>query len=242
MNQVRKTMKARSNKRVNGTLPSLCLGLALWFAAAPAQAAAVTYNLDYMFSPPTGSVSPLGTVTLTDLGNAVQFDITNQAGVGAKLDSLYFNFAHGSLNPDQLIFTNVTAAAGTYSTLLAPTTSAMLTALKADGDGYFDGKFQYTGNNFLGNGQTLSFQLSAAGQSLSVDDFHFFSLPGGGTGSYIMASHIQNMPSSGSSVWVGSVAAVPIPSSLFLFGSGLVGLVGAPRKQSIVNKLPCLKA
>jgi hypothetical protein len=76
------------------------LFVALWWVApAPAQAAAVTYALDYIFSPATGPVAPLGTVTLTELGTAVKFDVQNQAGTGTKLDSLYFNFAQGTINP-----------------------------------------------------------------------------------------------------------------------------------------------
>ena len=130
-----------------------------------------------------------------------------------------------------MTFSDVSAAAGTYSTLLAPSTSATLAGLKADGDGYFDGKFQYGASNFLGHGETLSFRLSAAGQNLGVGDFHFFSLPGGGTGSYIMASHIQNMPLTGSAVWVGTVAAVPLPAAALLFGSGLAGLLAMAKKR-----------
>lgn len=209
----------------------MLLGALIAGAVAPPYASAVTYPLDYIFSPPTGTVTPLGTVTLTDLGTAVQFDVLNQAGTGTKLDSLYFNFAHGSLNPNQLSFSNVSAVAGTYSTLLAPTTSSTVNGLKADGDGYFDGKFAFSGSNFLGHGQTLSFRLSTAGQDLGVEDFHFLSLPGGGTGSYVMASHIQNMPTSGSSVWVGTLTPVPLPAAALLFGSGLLGLVGALRRR-----------
>ena len=209
----------------------ILLGALIAGAVAPLHASAVTYPLDYIFSPPTGSVTPLGTVTLTDLGTAVQFDVLNQAGTGTKLDSLYFNFAHGSLNPNDLLFSNVSAVTGSYSTLLAPSTSATINGLKADGDGYFDGKFAYSGSNFLANAQTLSFRLSAVGQNLDVSDFNFLSLPGGGTGSYVMASHIQNMPSSGSAVWVGTVAPVPLPAAALLFGSGLVGLAGALRKK-----------
>jgi hypothetical protein len=166
----------------------------------------------------------MGTVTLTDLGTAVQFDIVNKAGTGSKLDSLYFNFLHGTTNPNQLVFSNVSAAAGTYTTLLAPSIDATVNQLKADGDGYYDGKFQYTGNNFLGHNQALSFRLSAAGQDLAESDFHFFSIPGGGTGTYILASHIQNLQPDGASAWVGTVAAVPLPGAALLFLSGLSGL------------------
>jgi len=205
---------------------ALLVVMLLSVAPVPAQATSVTYALDYIFSPATGSVAPLGTVTLTDLGTAVKFDVQNQAGTGTKLDSFYFNFAQGTINPDQLEFSNVSIGSSTYTTLLAPTTGTTVNELKADGDGYFDGKIQFAGNNFLGHNQTLSFQLSVVNQDLGVEDFHFFSLPGGGSGSYIMASHIQNMPSTGDSLWVGTVAVVPLPGALLFFGSGLMGMLG----------------
>lgn len=164
----------------------------------------------------------------------MRFDIKNLAGAGTKLDSLYFNFAHGALNPNQLTFSNVSAASGTYATLLAASTSSTSdVGLKADGTGgFFDGKFAYSTNNFLGNGQILSFQLSATGQDLAESDFRFLSLPGPG-GGYAVASHFQALPGSygTSSAWVGTVAAVPLPAGVWLFGSGLVGVAGALRKQ-----------
>lgn len=72
------------------------VGLLLWSAlsvfSTPAEAMTV-YNLNYVFSPEPGhTVAPMGTVTLTDVGTAVQFDIVNKAGAGSKLDSLYSTF------------------------------------------------------------------------------------------------------------------------------------------------------
>ncbi|MDN5941658.1 MAG: VPLPA-CTERM sorting domain-containing protein [Nitrospira sp.] len=209
---------------------AMLVGALIAGVAAPFPVFAIIYPLDYVFSPSVGPVTPLGTVTLTDLGASVQFDVLNQAGTGTKLDSLYFNFAHGSLNPNQLTFSNVSAAASTYNTLLATSTSATVAGLKADGDGYFDGKFAYSANNFLGHGQTLSFRLNATGQDLDVSDFHLFSLPGGGAGSYIMASHIQSLPD-GSSLWVGTVAPVPLPAAVWLFGSGVAGVIAFARRR-----------
>ena len=208
--------------RKAGWVCGLALLLGVGLGAVNSAKAATIYNLDYIFSPPTGAVAPIGTVTVTDLGSNVRFDVVNLAGAGTKLDSLYFNFAHGSLNPTDLVFSNVSAAAGTYSTLLAATTTTTNMNLKAGGDGYFDGKIAYTMSNFLGNGQTLSFQLGSAGQDLAESDFNFLSLPGGGTGSFTMASHIQAVPQQGG-VWVAP-QPVPIPGAALLFGSGLLGL------------------
>jgi hypothetical protein len=137
------------------------------------------------------------------------------------------------LNPIQLIFSNVSAAAGTYQTTLAPTGSSTVNRLKADGDGYYDGKIQYTGNNFLGHGQTLSFELGIPNEDLGIADFQLHSLPGGGTGTYIMATHIQSLPLDGSSVWVGTLTPVPLPAAALLFGSGLLGLAGSLRKKTL---------
>jgi hypothetical protein len=222
-------IKQATVKIFGKSMVGLLLLSALSVFSAPAWAMTV-YNLDYVFSPPTGTGAPMGTVTLTDLGAAVQFDIVNKAGAGSKLDSLYFNFLHGATNPNQLVFSNVSAAAGTYTTQLAPLTTSTLPGLKADGDGYYDGKFSYTGNNFLGHNQTLSFRLSATGQDLAESDFHFFSIPGGGTGTYILASHIQNLQPGGTSAWVGTVASVPLPGAALLFLSGLSGLAIARKR------------
>src|SRR5215813_8276915 len=84
----------------------------LWLFPAAVQAATVTYNLDYGFSPSIGTVSPaMAIVTLTDLaGGAVRFDVLNQAGANSKFDDLFFNFANGTLNPNQLVFSNITKA------------------------------------------------------------------------------------------------------------------------------------
>lgn len=183
------------------------------------------------------SRNKLASVTLTDLGNAARFHIAQSGRRGNEARFLVFQLRPAAGNPNQLnqnqlVFSNVTVASNTYQTTLAPTRSPTVNSLKADGHGYYDGKFQYIGSNFLGHGQTLSFDLAVAGHDLAVSDFHLFSLPGGGTGSYLMASHIRNV-SGGDSLWVGTnVAVVPLPAASLLFAGGLAGLLGLRRSAA----------
>ena len=70
---------------------------------------------------------------------------------------------------------------------------------------------------------------------LTVSDFDFSSVNGGGEGHYVTAAHIQGIPlptGGTTSTWVGNGGGgeVPEPSTMLLLGSGLIGLVGLRRK------------
>jgi hypothetical protein len=228
-----------------GWVCGLALLLSAGLGTSNSAQAATIYFLDNIFSsdgppaaPPVGpAFPPLGIVTLTDLGDQVRFNVVNLAGTGTKLDSLYFNFEKGTLDPDQLVFSNVNAAGGTFTTVLADTTSSQGVGLKADGDGYFDGKFEYTTNNFLGHGQILSFDLGIAGQNLDPIHFNFLSIDpqGNSPGPFVLASHIKAFPGEGSA-WVGTVSPVPLPPAALLFGSGLLAMVGWLRRRQSFSK------
>src|SRR5262245_30952533 len=166
-------MKSRTK---NGSLPfrkamwvfGLALGLSAGLGISNSAQAAVIYNLDNVFNsgggsaPPVGtSSSPLATVTLTDLGTTVEFDVVNASA--GQLKNLFFNFSNAANTaPSLLQFTNVkvgstTLGSGDFTTLTAATQSTQNNMLRADGDGYFDGSIALS--NPLQNGQTLSFTL-----------------------------------------------------------------------------------
>ncbi len=220
-------------------LPKKWLGLTVALAAAlvagqPAVSSAATYQLDYEFSIPVGALaSSPATVTLTDLGNNIRFSILNNL-TGSKFKSLYFNFNGDSFgkDPDDLSFSNVkvngaTLSSSKYETVLAPSESSTLSSLKADGDGYFDGKIAFKNSHFLAFGETLTFDLSLGG-SRNLQESHFQHLsvpgPGGSPGPFLMAAHVQNVNPAGDSHWVGpnpNPTPVPLPAAALLFGTGL---------------------
>jgi hypothetical protein len=217
---------------------------ALAVAGQPAASSAATYQLDYEFAIPVGALSsPEATVTLTDIGNDMRFSVVNNLS-GSKFFSLYFNFNGDRFNrdPNDLSFSNVkvngsTLSSSKYEFVFSPSESSILSSLKADGDGYFDGKFAFKTNNFLAFNETLTFDLSLGGaRNLAESDFQYNSLSGGGAGAYQIAAHVKNVNPAGDSHWVGpNPNPVPVPGAALLFGTGLawVGrLSGRTRKNA----------
>src|SRR5262249_5083378 len=211
--------------------------------------AAVIYNLDNVFNsgggsaPPVGIFSsPLETITLTDLGNTVRFDVFNTGAGGAgQVKNLYFNFTNAANTaPTLLQFTNVTVdgvalGSGTFTTLTAATQSTQNNMLRADGDGYFDGSIALS--NSLQSGHTLSFTLGVNSLNLVPSNFNALSIPGGGQspGPFTLASQLGSYQPGDKSIWVGTnnlnPAPVPLPPSAALFGSGLLAAMAWLRRR-----------
>jgi hypothetical protein len=159
-------------------------------------------------------------------------EATNLVGT-ESITSWFFNF---SGDASMISFTEVDITDAAVNATLG-----MNDTYKADGDGFFDIKFDFappSGNlatRFTG-GETIIYELTYVAP-ISAFDFNLFSAPGGGAGSYLSAAHVQSIddpafcgpddPECGSG-WIG---AVPVPAAVWLFGSGLLGLIGIARRK-----------
>ena len=107
-------------------------------------------------------------------------------------------------------------------------------AFKADADGWYDILFSMPNNmDTFDGGETLIFDITA--NSLVASSINFLSTPdpvdpnGPFLGAAKFASTSGCVTGPGEcSDWVG---AVPVPAAVWLFGSGLLGLVGLARRK-----------
>jgi hypothetical protein len=209
----------------------------------PGQVAAYSsYSLCYDW---TNDVKgSFGSVKITDLGKNVIFDITitpkstgNSSGTEG-LQEFYFNYLGNTSEPAALSgawtlsnFTASDAAGQPYTT--TPTLKVKYNDFKADGDGYFDGSVLVNqGSPYV---QIVQFTLSAVDTSnnaidLNASDFNFPSSHGGGEGTFIFGTHIQNTGPDGGSLWATG-CQVPLPGAILLLGVGLARLTAYARRR-----------
>ena len=195
-----------------------------------ASAATVSFGLNVEFS---GGSSPSGptdwmTLTFEDVAaDTVRLTIDNGGLTSPEFVSdVYFNVDNG-IDATSLTFDYVSGEA--YWKLHDDNPSESTAQLKADGDGFFDVRFEFktSNNQRFEAGATSVYDISGTG--LDALDFLFLSEPGGGNGSYYAAAHVQGIGPSDGSGWIG--APVPVPAAVWLFGSGLLGLVGIARRK-----------
>ena len=199
--------------------------------AVPAQAATVTFDYTQSFGTTTpDGPAPYATAVFDDGGSAgsVTLTMTASSTIGiADITGMYFNLADDSqATLDGLGFTPI-------SGLAANSVDATTNAHKADGDGFYDILFDFPPPGGPANfhaGDISVYQIT--GLNLLASDFNVFGAPGPGTGNpgpFLSVARFQSTGFDGlGSDWVG---AVPVPAAVWLFGSGLLGLVGIARRK-----------
>ena len=206
-------------------------------AASPAQAATVTFNYTESFGavPPDGP-APWATSVFDDGGSAGSVTLTMTVAPSVNLadvTGMYFNL-DPSMDPTLLTFTR---DGGTGPTAANTDILMGVDAFRAGGDGFYDILFDFPpppGQQAarFNAGEDLVYTITGTG--ITADSFNFFGTPGPGAGNagpFLSVARFQSTgPDQEGSDFVG---AVPVPAAVWLFGSGLLGLVGIARGRRV---------
>ena len=206
-------------------------------AASPAQAATVTFNYTESFGavPPDGP-APWATSEFDDGGTAGSVTLTmSVAGtVGdADVTAMYFNL-DPSLDLTSLAFSRFGGTGPTDANTNISTGSDAFGPV--GGDGFYDIEFDFPpppGNQAarFNAGEDLVYTITGTG--ITASSFNVFGTPGpgGNAGPFLSVARFQSTgPDQNGSDFVG---AVPVPAAVWLFGSGLLGLVGIARGRRV---------
>ena len=233
---------SRSTVRQVDTLPAtksckrhsfLLIALAMALSSATAQAASVSYFLDK-----TNSLSlPDGVnymqVTIDDSSGAPG-DINFRVETLAALDAYSMGSSYGM---DRFGF-------NTWYSISAGNIINLPSGWSYGGTGNLNGFGKF--NARLGtNGAadrltTLSFSITGiAGDT--IGDYVGYSSGNAGEGNQYFAAHVAGLTCCSGSAYVGGSTVVPVPASVWLFGSGLLGLSGFFRSRSASGRHLALK-
>lgn len=205
-------------------------------AVTQVQAASLVLNFDFEFSggsDPAGA-APWVVATFDDGGTPGSVSLTIDAsGLSASefIGSTYFNL-DPVLDPTSLSFNRTD---GTGPTQAQTNISTGVNEFKADGDGLYDILFDFPpppggGGAKFEAGETVTYNITGI-TTLTAASFDFLSAPDGGHGPFTAAAHVQGINADPDSGWIAP-NPVPVPAAVWLFGSGLLGLIGVARRKA----------
>jgi len=202
------------------TVRAACAAAAV---AASTAGADVVFNLNYEFS---GAQNPSGTgpwlkATFKNAGsNTVSLELKRLLNDADERVSFWGFNLDPAMDPTALGISQLTGP-------VASTIATGVNAFKADGDGFFDVKFEFANNGtneFDGSWLTATFNLTMTG--LTEDDFNFVSVNGPpNKNGFLSAAHVQGIPGGGSG-WITQFVVVPVPPAAWLGGAGLAAAFG----------------
>ncbi len=199
--------------------------------ALPASAATMSY--DMTFSNALADGPAYLTVTISDsasdvslaagdIGFEVVVNTGEFTGVPAPgtgnfgMDKFFFNYDN-----------NLTVDASVNISDIDPTTWGVTTNKNAGGSfGFFD--FQVKGN---GNSRTEILSFSITG--VSGDSIGSYAIGYEGVGDAYFAAHVGGFDDGNGVSSAIFATVVPVPAAAWLFGSGLLGLVGVARRKRV---------
>jgi hypothetical protein len=208
------------------------------FASQPqARSAGILYSFDQVFSGSSPAGAPAWfSVALEDVeAGTVRLSLSAlNLQPGEKITELYLNL-NPSFLANNLQFTFLEGTAG----VIAPQPSLGLDAFRADGDGLYDIRFQFS------QPPAGAFRLDAhltyliTGTGLTANDFGFLSMPAGGHGPFYSAIHIQGLNADGvndtgsTSGWIspGQLTELPVPEPSAAMLAVLGGAVAIFRRS-----------
>ncbi len=200
---------------------------AMLLGATPLHAD-ISWDLTYEFS---GAWAPEGTlsVILNDTGQPAD-TVKLIVDAGDLVATEFVSELYLNVNPD---FTptalEINDLGGPYT---VDSIEQGVDAFKADGDGKYDIHINFSTSNSnpelrLGAGDKAEFTI-VGGEGFDSSDLEYLSAPAGGHGPFYVAAHVQGIGGEDdNSGWV--TTPVPEASTIILFGSGLLGVLGFAR-------------
>jgi hypothetical protein len=196
--------------------------LGMLFLVGLNQAQALTLNFSDMSSDETDAALLDATLDFSITANAADggsdlltltLDNQTTAPNAYTIDDLFFNFTG-----DSSLFSFDSSNSGSGALSAGPIT--------ADGFGEFDSTI---GGFGLASGGTEVWQIDLGANGITMADFDVLStIP---PGEFRKTAALKFVQGPGDDSAFGGVSTVPVPAAVWLFGSGLLGLVGIARRK-----------